>query len=70
MKFPVESEKKNMAVARKSIIAKRDIAAGEIYSEKNLIVKRPGDGISPMRWFDVLGKTATRDFQEDELIEL
>ena len=70
MKQPAESEKKNMAVARKSIIASKDIKAGEIFTEANLTVKRPGDGISPMRWFDVIGKVAPRDFEEDELIEL
>ena len=70
MKQPVESEKKNMAVARKSIIAGKDINAGEVFTEGNLTVKRPGDGISPMRWFDVIGKVAKRDFEEDELIEL
>lgn len=70
MKQPAESEKKNMAIARKSIIASKDIKAGEFFTEENLTVKRPGDGISPMRWFEVIGKTATRDFEEDELIEL
>ena len=70
MKQPAESEKKNMAVARKSIIASKDIKAGDIFTEENLTVKRPGDGISPMRWFDIIGKPAPRDFEEDELIEL
>lgn len=70
MKQPAESEKKNMAVARKSIIASKDIKAGEIFTEGNLTVKRPGDGISPMRWFDIIGKPAPRDFEEDELIEI
>ena len=70
MKQPAESEKKNMAVARKSIIASKDIKAGELFTEENLTVKRPGDGISPMRWFDIIGKFAPRDFEEDELIEL
>lgn len=70
MKQPAESEKKNMAVARKSIIASKDIKTGELFTEENLTVKRPGDGISPMRWFDVIGKVASRDFEEDELIEL
>lgn len=70
IKQPANSEMKNKAVARKSIIAKRDIKEGDIFTEENLTVKRPGDGISPMRWFDVLGNTAIRDFQEDELIEL
>lgn len=70
MKQPAESEKKNMAVARKSIIASQEIKLGEIFTEENLTVKRPGDGISPMRWFDIIGKSASRDFEEDELIEL
>jgi len=70
LKQPAESEKKNMAVARKSIIASKDIKEGELFTEENLTVKRPGDGISPMRWFDVVGKPAPRDFEEDELIEL
>ena len=65
-----ESERKNIAIARKSIIAARDIKAGEVFTEQNLTVKRPGSGISPMRWEEVLGKTAVRDFIEDELIEL
>ena len=70
MKQPTESEKKNMDVARKSILAKKGIKAGEVFTEENLTIKRPGDGISPMRWFDVIGKAASRDFEEDELIEL
>jgi N,N'-diacetyllegionaminate synthase len=70
MKQPAESEKKNMAIARKSIIALKDIKAGELFTEENLTVKRPGDGISPMRWFDVIGKAAKRDFKGEELIEL
>ncbi len=59
-----------MAMARKSIIAKCDIKKGEIFTEENLTVKRPGKGISPMKWYDVLGSVAVRDFSEDELIEL
>ncbi|WP_243467080.1 SAF domain-containing protein [Acetivibrio straminisolvens] len=51
-------------------MAKRYIKKGEIFTEENLTVKRPGNGISPMQWFEVLGKRAVRDFQEDELIEL
>jgi N,N'-diacetyllegionaminate synthase len=70
IKQPAESERKNMAVARKSIIAKRDIKSGEIFCEENLTVKRPGNGISPMKWFEVIGMVAPRDFEEDELIEL
>lgn len=64
------SERENVAVARKSIIAARDIKAGELLSEENLTVKRPGNGISPMRWDEVLGTRAKRDFAEDGLIEL
>ena len=65
-----ESEKKNIAIARKSIVAACDIKVGEIFTEQNLTVKRPGNGISPMRWEEVLGQSAKRDFNEDELIEL
>ena len=64
------SERKNIDVARKSIVARRKIKKGEFLSEENITTKRPGNGISPMRWFDVLGKNAVRDFEEDELIEL
>ena len=64
------SEKKNKRIARKSIIAKRNIKKGEKFSADNLICKRPGNGISPMYWYDVIGKIAEKDFEEDELIEL
>ena len=70
IKEPSPSEKKNIAVARKSIVAAGPIKKGELFSEDNITVKRPGSGISPMKWFDVIGKTAKRDFEEDELIEL
>ncbi len=70
MKKVTSSEQKNIAIARKSIIAARDIKKGELFSETNLTVKRPGNGITPMRWDDVIGKMAKRDFVEDELIEL
>lgn len=69
-KQPVESEKKNMDVARKSIVANFPIKKGEVFTEKNITVKRPGNGISPMKWFEVIGQSAIRDFEEDELIEL
>lgn len=69
-KTPSLSEKKNIAVARKSIVANRNIKLGEILSADNLTVKRPGNGISPMRWNEVIGTTAVRDFEKDELIEL
>lgn len=69
-KKPSSSEAKNKAVARKSIVARRKINPGEIFTEENLTTKRPGSGISPMRWQEVLGKTASRTFEEDELISL
>jgi N,N'-diacetyllegionaminate synthase len=64
------SERKNMSIARKSIIAARNIRQGEIFTEDNLTVKRPGNGVSPMLWESVIGTMAKRDFAEDELIEL
>jgi len=70
VKQPAEAEKKNIAIARKSIVAAKDIKKGEIFTEDNITVKRPGSGISPMKWFEVLGTEAVRDFGEDELIEL
>lgn len=69
-KEPMPSEIKNRAVARKSIVAARDIKKGEIFGQENLTTKRPGDGISPMKWYEVLGTTAVRDFKRDELIEV
>lgn len=64
------SETPNKAVARKSIVASRRILCGETFTEENITVKRPGNGISPMRWREVIGCTASRDFLPDELIEL
>ena len=64
------SERRNIAIARKSIVAARDIAPGEAFTEENLTVKRPGQGISPMRWYEVLGHRAKRACAEDEMIEL
>lgn len=69
-KHVTESERKNMVVARKSIVAARAIRAGEPLTEENITVKRPGGGVSPMRWDEVLGTPALRDFEYDELIEL
>lgn len=69
-KKPSPSEMKNIEVARKSIVASTHISAGEVFTENNLTVKRPGSGISPMRWNEVLGQKAARDYEEDELIEL
>ena len=64
------SEAKNKPIARKSIVAARRISAGELLTEENLTTKRPGSGIDPMRWNEVLGTRAVRDFEPDELIEL
>ena len=65
-----ESERKNIAIARKSIVAARDIKKGELLTEDNLTVKRPGTGISPMQWEEVIGTKAIRDFNDEEMIEL
>lgn len=70
LKEPSPSEIENKAVARKSIVASKAIKKGEIFSEDNLTTKRPGIGISPMKWHEVIGKTAARDFSEDEIIKL
>ena len=68
-KTPSPSEQKNITVARKSIVAKHKIKLGEVLTEENITVKRPGTGISPMKWNEVIGTKAIRDFEEDELIE-
>lgn len=65
-----ESERKNLEAARKSIVASRQIKKGELFTEENLTVKRPGNGISPMRWDEVIGQIAKRDFVEDQLIDI
>lgn len=65
-----ESERKNITIARKSIIAARDIKKGELLTEENMTVKRPGTGISPMRWEEVIGTKAIRNFAEEDLIEI
>lgn len=70
LKIPSQSESKNIYIARKSIVAKEDIKEGEIYTSQNITTKRPGNGISPMKWFEILGTTAKRDFVKDEMIEV
>ena len=65
-----QSEARNKPVMRKSLVASQAIKAGEIFSTKNITTKRPGTGISPMRWDEVIGRTASRDFAEEELIDL
>lgn len=69
MKEVSPSEQKNMAIARKSIVATKEIHKGELFTEDNIGVKRPGTGISPMKWDEVVGCKAKRDFEPDELIE-
>jgi N,N'-diacetyllegionaminate synthase len=64
------SETRNRDVMRKSLVASQPIAAGEVFSPKNITVKRPGTGISPMRWDEVIGRTAPHDFLEDDLLDL
>ena len=70
VKTPSPSEQKNIAAARKSLVAARAIRQGETLTAENLAVKRPGTGVSPMQWDEVIGTKAVRDFEEDELIEL
>lgn len=70
VKKPSESEKKNIEIARKSIVAKCNIAKGTLLNGENLTTKRPGIGISPMEWDYVIGQKAKRDFDMDEMIEL
>jgi N,N'-diacetyllegionaminate synthase len=64
------SEVRNKPIARKSLIASREIKAGELFTTENITTKRPGTGISPMQWDKVLGRSARRNFLADELIEL
>lgn len=65
-----ESESKNINIARKSIVAGRNIKKGEVFTEENLEIKRPGYGISPMRWDEVVGKVASKNYEDDEMIEI
>ena len=68
IKKPAPSEIKNICIARKSIVASRFIKKGEVFSAENLTTKRPGNGLSPMKWDEVIGTTAQRDYTEDEQI--
>jgi N,N'-diacetyllegionaminate synthase len=70
IKRPSKSEVKNIPIARKSLVATCVIIKGEVFSQANLTAKRPGTGVSPMRWDEVLGRKAPRRFETDELIEL
>ncbi|HCX24189.1 MAG TPA: N-acetylneuraminate synthase [Cytophagales bacterium] len=68
IKQPSPSETNNIPIVRKSIVARKPIKKGELFSENNLAVKRPGTGISPMKWGDVIGKSADKEYQPDDLI--
>ncbi|BFU76856.1 N,N'-diacetyllegionaminate synthase [Arcobacter sp. 15-2] len=68
VKKPSKSETPNIQIARKSIVAKSAIKKGDLLSETNLAIKRPGNGISPMRWDEIVGSVAIQDYKEDELI--
>ncbi|MBN1840604.1 MAG: N-acetylneuraminate synthase [Campylobacterales bacterium] len=68
IKKPSKSEAKNIGIARKSILTCKAIQKGERFCEENLCIKRPGEGMSPMRWDEVIGTVATRDYREDELL--
>lgn len=68
IKEPSPSESKNKNIARKSIVANKKIEKGELFSEENITVKRPGNGLSPMKWDRVIGTIAQKDYQEDDLI--
>lgn len=70
VKKVTESEQPNIEVARKSIVAACDIAVGEVFTEENITVKRPGNGLSPMLWDNVIGRKAKKDFPADSLIEI
>lgn len=70
IKEPSTSEIKNITIARKSIVAAHPISKGEFFSEQNITVKRPGNGVSPMLWDQVIGQIAPKDFKADDLIEL
>ena len=67
-KKPSPSEIKNLPIVRKSIVASQDIRRGEVFNEENLTIKRPGTGMSPMRWDEIMGKRAVRNYHKDELI--
>mgnify|MGYP000745251638 FL=1 len=68
IKKPSKSEKPNITMARKSIVASKSIKKGELFTEKNITIKRPGTGISPMKWDSILGKVAERDYKLDDLL--
>ena len=67
-KKPSESEMENIVATRKSIVASKNIKKGDIFSEKNLTTKRPGNGLSPMKWREIIGTIATQNYDPDDLI--
>ena len=69
VKAPSPSELKNRSVARKSLVASAQIRKGEVFTQENLTAKRPGSGVSPMHYWELLGRVSSRDYREDELIE-
>jgi N,N'-diacetyllegionaminate synthase len=68
IKKPSPSESSNLKIVRKSIVAKRNIKKGETLTEDNMAIKRPGSGISPMKWYETIGTIATKNYKEDDLI--
>ena len=70
VKKPSASEIKNIPIVRKSILALREIKKGDVLTENNITTKRPGTGISPMRWDEVIGSISSKDYKSDELIEI
>jgi N-acetylneuraminate synthase len=68
VKEPTVSERKNIPISRRSLVAACDIQAGEKFSAENLTVKRPGNGVSPRLYWEWLGKVAQRDYRKDEVI--
>ncbi|HIP14480.1 MAG TPA: N-acetylneuraminate synthase, partial [Sulfurimonas autotrophica] len=68
VKKPSPSERPNIAIGRKSIITTSSIKKGEVFNEKNIAIKRPGTGMSPMKWDEVLGTVASKNYSEDEVI--
>lgn len=70
IKTPSTSEIKNINIARKSIVARKSIKKGELFTIENLTTKRPGDGISPMKWYEIVGKVSNKNYEKDDLINI
>ena len=69
IKRPSNSEKENLLIVRKSIVAKRKIKAGDLFSKNNITTKRPGIGISPMKWDSIIGSRASKEYMIDDIIK-